>query len=657
MAVKLILAIVLQLVMLQIVYTQTTSSQLGGGDNATATTVSPTPTVDNVDQVTQNETSSTVDVTMATTQSNANITDSNCTDGSCTTTMATSANDTMSTTLSPLLTTQQGPSPQPTTSQPTSSPTTASPTSTPTTSTPSTSPSIAPTNPRVKAVGNTLQVLLATELMLAVGSGNQSAVESVTNVNNVVSTSAGRSASSYGIAFDVTANLTQALDTIKRTNDFTEKKIALYMACANQNKLFVNGKCIRPVSTCEPLPTLPPNMTVSFDPPGMGHEHVPGVLATFVCENGFIDPNVAKVYCRSNGRWNRPTPSGCGSCERFDKRCTECGNSVCSKCTPHYVLNANNTQCLPLGSSKLSSARDCDELSDAGFASGAYWIRGNAPWEQAARVYCDQLTDGGGWTLLSTFQKDTSNSLLMQPEYANVLGNMWIEGCGHTGSIACFSRGPDIPGYRFDGDTMRSLDWREMLNQGEKYQLRVTLARGQENFTASELEGGVPFMMYSYGAVDAAYTFTYPGFVTQDTNGGGEAPEDLVWNLTDVNRYIDTTGVRWSNGYSSTSSSAFYPPWSKSKTGFIVNGCNGYNYGRVTDRTCGYITNSAGIINMDKLQGKNDPVGAAYFPYYPAYSRACLIWAPHQYGVRGLSHYCGKTYLVGGYWFRKSQSL
>ena len=91
---------------------------------------------------------------------------------------------------------------------------------------------------------------------------------------------------------------------------------------------------------------------------------------------------------------------------------------------------------------------------------------------------------------------------------------------------------------------MRSLDWRVMMHQGERYELRQSIGIGFGNFSVGDY--GIEASLGGY--IDVSYPFVYPGWVTQDTNGGSDAAADLVWPLLGpAFIHHDETYVYWDN--------------------------------------------------------------------------------------------------------------
>ena len=184
---------------------------------------------------------------------------------------------------------------------------------------------------------------------------------------------------------------------------------------------------------------------------------------------------------------------------------------------------------------------------------------------------------------------------------------MWIKGCGVRGSIGCYGRGPDFPGY-VDGrqTAMRSLDWRAMLEQGHEYELRVTV--GVRTWSDGALNSSfLDTTTYPFsGLLDVYYRFRYPGWVLQDENGGGQDVQDLGWALGRVQILSDQTYASWP----SHEDPVFYPPYSNEYRHMVITSCNGFQHA-MYDATCSrYTVGSAGIINTRTPASRIDPEGS-----------------------------------------------
>ena len=262
--------------------------------------------------------------------------------------------------------------------------------------------------------------------------------------------------------------------------------------------------------------------------------------------------------------------------------------------------------------------QDCDELLDDGIrTSGVYWIRGTGPPSDAVQGFCDQTSrvgeydpSPGGWTLLTTFQEQS------RPEgfsgfgtYAKSKDRMWIKGCGVRGSIGCYGRGPDFPGY-VDGrrTAMRSLDWRAMLEQGHEYELRVTM--GVRSWSDGAMNSSFldqPFTYAFSGFLDVYYGFRYPGWVLQDENGGGQDVQDLGWALGPATSMSDETYANWA----SAEETVFYPPYSAEYRHMVINACDGFQHALYDQGPCtASMVGGAGIINTRTAGARRDPIGS-----------------------------------------------
>lgn len=512
---------------------------------------------------------------------------------------------------------------------------------------PSAAPTAAPVNPLIFVEGSKL-VAECNDTIIRLGSGASAVSIEVSAAASTI-TAQLEEAEHLAVSTQILrGELLNSLDEVSWLNDGTESRAARLVACADQNQILgIDDICYEKRVTCPRL-NLPENMTVKFEPEGLSHEMLPGVMAIFSCSSGHVGENISKSICTTTGVWTMPVPT-CQACTELVRDCSRCSHGTCHECSSPLQLTDDGTACIRPGTDQRVPARDCDELLDIGSPTGNYWLKGNADQSEAVLGFCDQETSGGGWTLLTVFQEWSQSE---GPErFSSRSGRLWIEGCGTTGSIGCYGLGPDMPGFDWSRrNDMRSLDWRSMLVQGQRYNLRQTVGVGYGNFTVrsnSWHELG--------GYLDVAYNFVYPGWVTQDTNGGGQAAEQLVWHLSSDNTapsIWDDTGVAWEDRLDRV---AFYPPWGSQYRGQIVNGCSSYTYTSYNGRCGSGYSGSAGIVSMYS-DVRRDPPGVAFMPHRPTYTRTCLMYGPHQGGVRYYSNYCGRGNVVGGYWFRRNRS-
>lgn len=514
---------------------------------------------------------------------------------------------------------------------------------------PTTAPTAMPINPEVFAEGERL-VVECNDTLLTIGERNAGPRVSM---YQMMSTCSSEHAASQVVVDDINQLRTavvQGLETVRFSITSSEQKRARIERCASQNLLLGvdgdgNDRCYDRYISCPPL-EVPENMTVEYEPTLLVDEVNPGVLAKFNCTNGYLRPELEKYICTTTGLWNYPPPNEtlCEVCDNHIEYCTECAHNRCLRCEFPYQLHEETNECLIPGLEQQMPAIDCSEINGYGQISGEYWIHGSAPKSEAAQVFCDLGTFGGGWTMVSKFQESNYRAGITSTWSYNLPNGMWLQGCGTSDSIACQGRGTNFPGYNAQEETsFRSLDWTKLMEQGQTYRIRQSVGIGVGNFSFPDHTGSWTFLD---AYLDVSYTFTYPGWVLQD-DAGSESPEGLVWALRNGSIHSDLTGVQWEDG--GLNNASFYPPWTYAKRGRIVNGCGGYAYTTAPSGSCGGNFGSAGIVTSSN----RDPPGLSWFPHRPGEDSTCLIWGPHQGGIWDYNNYCNRVPIIAAYWLRR----
>ena len=275
--------------------------------------------------------------------------------------------------------------------------------------------------------------------------------------------------------------------------------------------------------------------------------------------------------------------------------------------------------------------RSCAALGRQGLTtSGLYRIDpdGVAGRGKPRQVYCDMTTDGGGWQLMAKFSQHQTIRLLDPAVYdayfgTNATHDLWIEGKAMAA--------PTSPVPSYDDYHLESVDWREYLTQGERYELRQHFFKGAGTATG-----------------DFAYRFTYNGNVKQDTT----APEwGRVWNLLDRQVLADTTGVDWGT---IPASFRFWLPFTSAYTDSVYSGCGGWALEATACTATGVDARrygNAGIIGPSAAGDGNDPA-PSWAPLMAAYSGVNFDVAfVHQNG--GVTYGTTGSPMVLMYWIRE----
>lgn len=485
------------------------------------------------------------------------------------------------------------------------------------------------------------------------------------------------------------------------------------------------GRCVDRVPRCNEFVIDGENaingsiLDVEYTPAELAQELLPGTLAYFICGDGFqlyLDDRIPAVCVPHNG-WNRSVPTICQSCAEVDPNCRECANDICTSCRPGFALRQldnSSTSCEPPpGYSQDNAAIDCDELLTFNQDTGSYWLKGTGYDNESVRVFCDQSTLGGGWTMLTQLREPLPEGRTgLDTQYTTNADSMWIKGCGTPDSVGCNRQGPDELGWDmqiaqgalfadstlcaneggtcscsgvvFYGDpnapenawVSRSVSLSVSCSNtifgdpavGVRKSCRCAVARSsglsEPMFRSVDWEAFlIPGEAYqlrqtiSVGTstsggshLDVAYTFTYPGYVLQD-DADTDATENLTWALTGLEIIRDTTNVEWDE--SSNEGLYFYPPWSQDKSGTVINGCDGFS--RDTRWTGCFRTHygSAGIVSGG---GAPDPPGSAFFPHQPGNEMTCGIFGPTQGGLTQIGTWCHGNNVQGTYWLRKAST-
>lgn len=252
-------------------------------------------------------------------------------------------------------------------------------------------------------------------------------------------------------------------------------------------------------------------------------------------------------------------------------------------------------------------------LDDPTAMSGIYTVdRDGAGGDSAIDVYCDMTTDGGGWTLMSKFTQDDGISDLSEARYNAMFRNaLWIQGA---------SDGPPAtPAPTYDGtDHIESIDWRDVLVDGEEYELRQHFYKNDG--TASPADA----------TFDAKWDFTYNGYVSQNA-----APEaERAWSLTNRTVLADDTGITWDTD---DATSFFWLPFTDPVSGSVYTGCGSYNF---STSGCAMSTASnrrfgnAGIIEPTT---SSTDTAASWAPHTNVYANSDIVYVHQSTGAYGSS--------------------
>eukprot|EP00033_Pygsuia_biforma_P002725 GCRY01003009.1.p1 GENE.GCRY01003009.1~~GCRY01003009.1.p1 ORF type:complete len:336 (+),score=17.61 GCRY01003009.1:70-1077(+) len=287
-------------------------------------------------------------------------------------------------------------------------------------------------------------------------------------------------------------------------------------------------------------------------------------------------------------------------------------------------LTSGREQCV-IGSSSCP-ARNCKAIKDSfPYApSGLYYIEmlnGTV-----FRGYCDMVTDGGGWLLLTKFDANSIRmSAYSETDYEAIFASaQWIQG------INVETPASPLPVAQFTTLEVTSVNWSQFLVMNHDYELRT--------------RGELPTLSK---ALDLSYTFTYPGFILQD-----DAPseEERYWPLSELKRHEDTSLLHWPTIEDGI---GFYPPFTSSVTGRVYSGCNGFEYSDINSHCLGAGRAIFGTAGVFFAPPSNKDLGFSWFPLTQRVSNVDILFSQMScstlWGCRASA-----VPIVGTYWLRPS---
>jgi len=191
----------------------------------------------------------------------------------------------------------------------------------------------------------------------------------------------------------------------------------------------------------------------------------------------------------------RKTGLGCKFCQQLPKSiCGECSCINDCELQSKYYCSCRN----------LSPKRDCLAFHQVGLRiNGIYTVTLNH--KKVMEVYCDQTTDGGGWTVIQRRVDGTTNFYRNWNEYKNGFGKYQHEFYLGNENIYILS----LQAMQPKGSQLRVeiKDWAgntayarygsfRLGNEGTKYQLHVTEYSGNAGDSLSSEHNGRPFSTY-----------------------------------------------------------------------------------------------------------------------------------------------------------------